>query len=305
MNELDLRHFRIFLAMYAAKNVTRAAEAIGLSQSSVSIVLGQLREHYGDPLFVRTSEGMLPTPRATLLQPVVRQALQLFEQGQEKTGSFDPTQMTRSFRVCMTDVGQMTLLPPLLAKLHRLAPEIKIEVGTLSFQTSRELESGEADMASGFTSHINAGFYQQKLFQEGFVCIASKKHPRIGSKMTLAHFQQEKHVDILLSATSHAIVDRFLRKKGVKRDFAVKVPSFLGLGQVVASSDLIAIVPLRLGAIFAADGGVKVVSLPLKFPTYTVNQYWHDRFHRDAGNVWLRSLVYETASNLPLPEVTT
>ena len=74
----------------------------------------------------------------------------------------------------------------------------------------------------------------------------------------------------------------------------------LGLGQLVASTSLLAIVPLRLGTIFAAENGVQIVSLPIRFPHYSVNQYWHDRYHRDAGNLWLRSVVYETANSLPL-----
>lgn len=300
MSELDLRHLRIFVALCAARNVTRAAEAVGLSQSSVSVVLAQLREHYEDPLFVRTAQGMQPTPRAKLIEPVLRQALQLLDQSLVRPAEFNPAEITRSFRICMTDVGQMTLLPRLLPKIQRLAPNVKIEIANLSFETARQLESGEADLAAGFTAHINAGFYQQKLFDEGFVCIASSNHPRIGKRMTLAQLQQERHVNILLSATSHAIVDKFLERKGVQRVFALKVPSFLGLGQVVAGSSLVAIVPLRLGAIFAAEKGVKVVSLPVRFPSYAVTQYWHDRYHRDPGNAWLRAQIYETAVNLPL-----
>src|SRR5690554_5723589 len=106
MSEPDLRHLRIFLALHAARNVTRAAEAVGLSQSSVSVVLAQLREHYGDPLFVRTSSGMRATPRAEQLAPLVRQALQLLEQSLVQSAAFDPAQISRRFRLCMTDVGQ-------------------------------------------------------------------------------------------------------------------------------------------------------------------------------------------------------
>ena len=114
MSDLDLRHLRIFLALHAAKNVTRAADAVGLSQSSVSVVLGQLRDHYDDPLFVRTSGGMQATPRAEALVPVVRQAMQLLDQSLERPAEFKPAEITRRFRICMTDVGQMTLLPRLL-----------------------------------------------------------------------------------------------------------------------------------------------------------------------------------------------
>lgn len=303
MSELDLRHLRIFVALYATKNVTRAAETVGLSQSSVSVVLGQLRAHYDDPLFVRTSGGMQATPRTESLVPVVRQAIQLLDQSLVRAVEFDPAEINRSFRICMTDVGQMTLLPRLLSKIHQIAPNVRIEVGNLSHETARQLETGETDLAMGFTVDIKAGVYQQKLFDEGFACIVARGHPRITDRMTLAQLQQEKHVKVMLSATAHSIIDKFLDRKGVQRIFAVNVPTFLGLGSVVASSNLVAIVPLRLGAIFAAESGVKIISLPVRFPSYSVIQYWHDRYHRDLGNIWLRSLVYETASDLPLAAV--
>lgn len=300
MSELDLRHLRIFVALHATKNVTRAADAVGLSQSSVSVVLAQLREHYGDPLFVRTSGGMQATPRTEQLLPIVRQALQLLDQSLVRAADFNPAEIKRKFRICMTDVGQFTLLPRLLSKIQPIAPNVSIEVGNLSHETARQLESSEADLAMGFTVDIKAGFYQQKLFDEGFACIVARDHPRIIDRMSLAQLQQEKHVKVMLSATAHWIVDKILERKGVQRTFAVTVPTFLGLGQLVASSDLVAIVPLRLGAIFAAESGVKIVPSPVRFPSYPVVQYWHDRYHRDPGNMWLRSLVFEAATSLAL-----
>jgi DNA-binding transcriptional LysR family regulator len=300
MSELDLRHLRIFLAVYAARNVTRAADAVGLSQSSVSVVLAQLREHYGDPLFVRTSDGMRPTPRAEQLVPLVRQALVLLEQSLVASAEFNPAQITRTFRICMTDVGQMTLLPRLLARVLQLAPHCRVEIGNISHDTARQLESGEADLAMGFTEHLQAGFYRQKLFDEGFACIAARHHPRVVDRISLGQLQQESHVKVLLSATAHSIVDRDLERRRIRRSFAATVPSFLGLGQVVASSELVAIVPLRLAAIFSAEGRIKIVSPPVKLPSYAVHQFWHDRYHRDPGNVWLRSVAYEIATALPL-----
>lgn len=283
--------------------MTRAAEAVGLSQSSVSAVLGQLRDHYSDPLFVRTAAGMAATPRAEQLVPLIRQALVLLEQSLLPKAEFNPADITRTFRLSMTDVGQMTLLPRLLARMLQLAPRATIEVSHLTHHTGRQLESGDADLAIGFTEHMGAGFYRQKLFDEGFACIAARNHPRIVDRISIAELREERHVKVLLSATAHAIVDKVLERRRIQRSFAAAVPGFLGLGQIVATSDLLAIVPLRLAAIFALEGRVKIVSTPVKLPLYAVNQYWHDRYHRDPGNVWLRGVAYEAATSLPLADV--
>lgn len=302
MTELDLRHLRIFLAVHTTRNVTRAAESMGLSQSAVSVVLAQLRDHYGDPLFVRTSVGMNTTPRAEQLVPMVRQALQLLEQSLVHSAEFIPAEITRSFRLCMTDVGQMTLLPRLLARLLHLAPRARIEVVNITHDTARQLESGEADLAMGFTEHLQGGFFCQKVFDEGFACIVARDHPRIIHGITLEQLQQEGHVKVQLSATAHSIVDRILERRRIRRRFAATVPSFLGLGQLVSNSELVAIVPLRLATIFAAESRIKIVSPPLELPSYAVHQFWHDRYHRDPGNMWLRAVAHETAAQLPLAE---
>jgi DNA-binding transcriptional LysR family regulator len=301
IKNFDLNLLRVFAALERERNVSRAAAALGLTQPAISNALQRLRLQCGDPLFVRTSGGMQATPRAEQLAPLVRQALQLLDQSLVRPAAFDPAEITRRFRICMTDVGQMTLLPRLLARVHQVAPKVGIEIANLSHDSARQLETGEADLALGFTNDMRAGgFYQQKLFDEGFVCLVARDHPRVAERMTLAQLRQERHVKVILSATGHAIVDKFLERKGARREFALHVPTFLGLGQVVAASQLAAIVPQRLGAIFAAESRVRIVSLPVRFPSYVVNQYWHDRYHRDPGGAWLRSLVYEAANSLPL-----
>lgn len=303
-NSLDIRHLRIFLALHAAKNVSRAAEQVGLSQSSVSIALGQLREHYNDPLFVRTSGGMRATPRAEQLASPIRQALHLLDGSLTQVADFEPAKMRRRFRISMTDVGQMTLLPRLLLRIHQAAPHATVEVSNLTFDTAQQLESGEVDLAMGFTTDIKAGFYQQKLFDEGFACLVAQDHPRACGRMTLAQLQDEKHVKVLVSATAHTLIDRFLESKGLRREFVVTVPTFLGLSELIASTAFVAIVPLRLAAILEQESGVKIAPVASRFPSYAVKQYWHDRYHRDAANIWLRSVVYETANQIPLPSGT-
>lgn len=301
MSAIDLRHLRVFLELHALRNVSRTAEQVGLSQSSVSVILAQLREHYGDPLFVRTAGGMQATPRAEQLVPILRQALQLLDRSLERSAEFRPADIVREFRLGMTDVGHITILPRVLALIQAQAPGVTLSVRHLSHETSRQLESGELDLAMGFTEDIRARFYQQKLFDEGFACIASRRHPRLGSSMTLEQLSAEPHVRVTLSATAHSIIDRILEREGVSRHIAANVPSFLGLAQVVANSELVAIIPLRLAAVFAAEGEVKVVEPPVYFPPYVVNQYWHERYHRDPANMWLRSVVFQATTALPLP----
>ena len=244
---------------------------------------------------------MQATPRAEQLVPVIRQALHLLDESLTQATDFDPAAMQRRFRISMTDVGQMTLLPSLLLRIQERAPNVSVEVSNLTFDTAWQLESGEVDLAMGFTTDIKAGFYQQKLFDDGFACIVSQSHPRALETMPLAQLQNEKHVKVLVSATAHTVIDRFLDSKGIRREFVVTVPTFLGLSQMIASSELVAIVPLRLAAILVQQSGVKAVSISTRFPTYAVKQYWHDRYHRDVANSWLRSLVYETANPVALP----
>lgn len=301
MSSLDIRHLRVFLELYTLRNVSRTAEQVGLSQSSVSVILAQLRAHYGDPLFVRTAGGMQATPRAEQLVPTLREALQLLDRSLERSAEFRPADIVREFRVGMTDVGHITILPRVLALIQEQAPGVTLSLRHLSHETSRQLETGELDLAMGFTEHMRAGFYQQKLFDEGFACIASRRHPRVGTRMSLEQLSQERHVRVTLSATAHYIIDRILEREGVTRRIAANVPSFLGLAQVVAHTDLVAIIPLRLAAVFAAEGEVKVVEPPIHFPPYIVNQYWHERYHRDPANVWLRSIVFQATTALPLP----
>lgn len=301
MSQIDLRHLRIFLALYASKHVSRAAETVGLSQSSVSVALGQLRQHYQDPLFVRTAHGMQATPRAEQLAPTLRQALQMLDHSLERAPEFRPREISREFQISMTDVGYVTLLPAVLAAVQRLAPRVSIRVRHLSHDTARQLELGEVDLAMGFTSEIKSGFYQQKLLDEGFTCIASRVHPRVGDSLNLEQLAQEKHVRVMVSATAHTLIDRVLERAGVQREFALTIPAFLGVDQIVAGSELLAIVPRRLATAYVAVGAVKRVALPLRLPAYAVNQYWHERFHRDPASIWLRTTAHEAAAGIPFP----
>ena len=292
MIDIDVKDFQILDEIYRTKSVSIAVEKIGLGQPSISIRLGKLRDHFNDPLFVRTANGMQPTPRLEAMIPAIRDALALCAGNAGVPQRFDPATSSHVFRICMTDVGQTVILPKFLAHLRKTAPGVRIETVNLDENAARLLESGDVDIAMGFTVDIPAPFYQQRLFEEGFICMASQHHPRLNDQMRLEDFLDERHIEVVLPrGTGHWILNKALEEQGITRNVVIRVPSFLGVAGIVAHSDLVAIVPAHLGSILAGEGQTKLLTAPIKLPTYPVKQYWHERYHRDPANQWLRNTV--------------
>ena len=291
MPKIELKHLSILAELYKTQSVTKAAANLGLSQPSISVGLARLRRHFGDPLFVRTSAGMKPTPRAEQLVRPLGEALRLVDQTRGGAVPFDPSGSDRTFKICMADLGNMIVLPRLLKHLRKTAPSIRVEVIALSAETPHLLESGAADIAIGVPSRLQAGFYQQRLFREDFVCLARADHPRIRSQLTLKQFLSEEHIALTGPWASPWIIERFLEAKKLRRKVALHVPSFLGLAKLVATTDLVVTVPRRAGNDFSSTAEVKVLAPPVDFPSYLVRQYWHARYHHDPQNKWIRSVI--------------
>lgn len=288
---LDLQWLAVFDAVYRTGSVSRAAERLGIAQAAASTMLNKLRVHFDDRLFTRTAQGMLPTPHAQRIHPHLSEVLAQLAQAHGSQRGFDPAQAQRSFRICMTDISEVVLLPMLLSHLRQQAPGVRIETEIISNASARRLEEGALDLAVGFMPQLDAGFYQQKLFMQNFVCLAASAHPRIGQRLTRKRFELEGHAVVASSGTGHAIVDKTLARLGVQREVAVHLSSFLSVARIVARTELIALVPSALGQILATQEPVRLLSLPFALPSYAVKQHWHTRFHEDAGNAWLRRTV--------------
>jgi DNA-binding transcriptional LysR family regulator len=185
----------------------------------------------------------------------------------------------------------LTLLPTLLKRLKRIGPSIGITLRNISDRTQALLESGEVDLAVGFIPPRGAGFCGQRLFQDRFICALRVDHPRIGKTLTIKQFEAESHVAVTTSGTGHSIVEETLQARHVSRSVDLHVPSFIGLGPIIASTDLIAILPEQLGTFFAQAGRVKLVELPFYIPSYFIYQLWHERMRHDPASQWFRKLI--------------
>jgi DNA-binding transcriptional LysR family regulator len=293
---LDVRMLRLFEALYTARSVTRAAEQLGLSQPTVSIGLARLRKHYGDPLFVRIAEGMVPTPFSESLIGSVRDLLEHLRRIAHWEVGFDPDTAVRRFRISMTDASHITLLPKLLAEVRTLAPGVQIEAARLDSGLAEALQSGAIDLALGLIPGLDADFYQQTLFRQDWICIAKAKHPRLSKGLSLTRYSELDHVGIV-AGTGQKLLDDTVTQLTIERRIALQIPSFLGLSTILASSDLVATLPRQIGTTLAELGGLKVFECPMPIPDFLVKQHWHARYHNDPGNRWLRGICARLFGN--------
>ncbi|KQP14702.1 LysR family transcriptional regulator [Pseudorhodoferax sp. Leaf267] len=293
MAKLDLEWLKVFDGIWQTASVSKAAERQGIAQAAASTALNKLRAHFGDRLFERTALGMQPTPHAQKIQPALREALAQLEQARTSREAFDPPRTQRRFRICLTDISEVVLLPRLLEHLGQAAPQVGIETEIVSAGSARRLEDGEVDLAVGFMPQLEAGFYGQTLFRQNFVCLAARDHPRIAGKLSKKAFAAEAHAVVSSSGTGHAIVDKTLLRQGIERRVVLQLSSFLGVARIVAQTELLAVVPRILGEVLATQEPVQLIEPPFALPDYAVKQHWHARFHADDGNAWLRRTLAE------------
>ncbi len=285
----DARILVLFDEIYRSQSMTRAAARLELSQPTASIWLAKLRREWHDPLFVRTSTGMQPTPRADALIGPAREALALLRRLSGDVPAFDATSANRNFRICMTDASHVTMLPRLLAVVRAAGSEVRLDALSISSATARMLETGDADLALGFVPGLEAGFHAQQLYMQDFICLVNTNHPRITSTFSARAYRDEAHIGILSSA-SYPMLQSALKRQRINRRVQLELPGFLGVTAIVSSTDLIATVPRTIGEELARSGSVRIFPCPVKVPNFPVKQYWHTRYHHDPGLRWLRGV---------------
>ncbi|KGC06637.1 MULTISPECIES: LysR family transcriptional regulator [Burkholderia] len=286
----DLKLLQLFDLLYDVRSVTRVAEQLGQSQPTVSIWLGHLREHLHDPLFIRTPGGMAPTPQADALIGPCREILESLRRFTAWEIAFDPATAQRRFRICMTDASHVTLLPRLLAHVRAQAPGVRLEAARIDGNTERALESGEADLAIGYVPWLGGGIYQQKLYDQDWICLVNRHHPRIRGRLGVKQYRSEGHVAIT-AGTGAQLLEQALRQARIERDVVLELPGFLGLGAIVQTTDLITTLPRHIGETLAQVNDLAVHACPIPVDGFAVRQHWHARYHHEAGNRWLRGVV--------------
>ena len=294
IRQLDLNLLVAFHAMSEHRSVTRAAEAIGLSQPAMSAALSRLRLLFNDALFVKTGAGLQPTPRAIELDGAVRRVIDTVKSDILPAPAFDPRRDSKLFTLVTPDIAEVHFLPKILACFAEEAPHCDLRTLSMPRQAAAEtLESGAADLAIGYLPDLQkAGFFLQKLFRNDYVCIVRGGHPTVGERLTLKTYLAASHAVVSPDGREH-LLDQFLQRRGLKRRVLVGLSHFMSLLPIIETSDLVATVPRDLANICVRHADIRIVDPPFKAPVVEVHQFWHRRFHHDVANIWLRGRVQQ------------
>lgn len=299
--ELDLNLLPVLDALIRVRNVSRAAEELGMSQSAVSHALKRLRLFFGDQLFLKTGSGMQPTPRALALQAPVLAVMGTVRGELLVREGFDAASSRRVFSLCLTDMGELIFLPRLIERLRAQAPGCTLRTLQIPIQQiDYALESGAADLALGSLHSMPGGLFQQQLFMRSFVTIVNRRNRAIGDTLTRAQYLALEHIVVSLSGRIEDAYDGIVDQLAGPRRVYLTTPHFLTVPMIIEQNpDLIATVPRELATRFAGYNSIRTVETPVDVPPFAIRQHWHPRFQHDAANVWLRRLVKEVFDTHP------
>lgn len=298
---LDLNLLRVFNAVMTEQNLTRAANRLAMTQPAVSNALRRLRESLGDELLIRTAHGVKPTSRAELLWPAVRKALLELEEAVAPDQSFDPMHAQSTFRIAMADATAALWLPSLVRKIEQEAPGINVRMAPLTTREPRPaLLRSDIDLAIGYfpgvVAQLTAGqtasvspIRHEQLYSGKYVCVMRKGHPLADQDLTLDTYCAAHHLLVSFSGRAHGLVDERLAQLGRERRILLTVNQFFTAGRVVASSDLITVLPRHLLASTGIADAIVTKELPFPMPTVHIDMLWHERDTRNPAHKWLRA----------------
>jgi DNA-binding transcriptional LysR family regulator len=297
LRNIDLNLLVVFQEVFQERQISMAAKHLRLSQSAVSNALARLRRTLNDELFVRTSQGMQPTPFAMQLADPVAAALANVSLALNPQEPFSPATSARRFTLAMTDVGEVYFMPVLIETLSSLAPDVQIStVRASTIDLKAEMEVGRVDLAIGAFDDVSTALYQRRLFRQHYVSMFRAGHPLGQGALTLKRFLAAKHLLVSSLESPYGRINQMLEKAGVRAATKFSVPHFTAVPYIVSTTDLVVTVPQKLAERAAAPFNLEYLRPPLRLPSLQTNVFWHRRFNQDDGNQWLRGLVAEIFS---------
>jgi DNA-binding transcriptional LysR family regulator len=301
LRDVDLNLLLAFDALMRERHVTRAAERLDISQSSMSVSLAKLRDLLGDEILVRAGGSLAPTELALAMWPRVQEAILAVERAFEPAARFDPATATDKFRLIVIDYIDFMLMPAVMRAIRLQAPGVRIEMLQPNPHHFGEmLAAGELDLAISYFPQPPEYLKTRRLFSDRFVGICAAGHPVLQEQLDVARFCDLPHVTIEPDSAQiyNVQIDAALEPHGRKRNVRMVKPNFLALPFVLATSDLVSCIPARLARRMTGMAQVALFDLPVDLPSFDVRMLWHPRTANSPAHEWLRGVVLECSRSL-------
>ena len=298
LRSIDLNLLLVFDAVFQEKNITKAGKKIGPTQSSVANALTRLRGHLNDELFVRGTDGMRPTQRATELAESIR--LTLFSlQNILDPQKFNPMTEKRVFRIAAVDYFSVIVAPKLANYLSQHAPGVDVRIIASAMSTTEILDNGDADFSVGLSSDLPDRFGSELLITDSLICMVRENHPLAGKIPTVEEYADAQHLVLSLRGDAHTVVDDELAKRNLSRRVAMTVSSSAVIPAIVEESDLIVTAPAKIIRRYANPKSF-IFNSPIKLPDRLIHldMAWHKRLSVHPAHVWFKETLLNIASSL-------
>ncbi|WP_448563633.1 LysR family transcriptional regulator [Thalassotalea ganghwensis] len=307
ISKIDLNLLIYFDVLLREKNVTRAASQLSITQPAMSNGLKRLRTLFNDPILVRTSDGMAPTERARALAPTIRKILLELEEALQGEEEFNVDKSHRVFRLMASDYAASTLLPTLLRKINKIAPNVTIDIMTPSDVNFHDVEAGKIDMAINRFDELPQSFHQKTIWRDTFSCLLSADN-EVVEKFNLNSYLASKHVWVSKTGFGVGVgmdpkdvqklgwVDEALSRLGKKRDIKVFTRNYHVAMQLAYEDGLVATLPTRAALLHKDDNNYTILKPPFDIPDIELKMIWSPLLHHDASHIWFRQLVIEAAN---------
>jgi len=296
--KLDLKLLLALQALLEERNVTRAGERVGLSQSATSHALSRLRQVFHDPLLVRSGQDMLTTPRAeALIEPLQNILVNIEQLIQPPT--FDPKTAKGTIHIASSDYSTCVILPTVVKQIEQEAPHLNLVCQHWSSESFDFLKDGTLDIGFVALSILqDQQFHCQELFTDDLVCVVRAAHPVLEQGLTLESFVSYSHALVSIPQSSKSYIDTALEALGMQRRIMLKVAHFFAAPLIVAQSNLILLTPRRVATLFAQFANLAMLESPIKMQDYSYGQIWHPRHQNDLQHLWLRKLIVAETQKL-------
>ncbi len=290
--QVDFAALRVLRLVHGHLSFTRAAEALGTTQSAVSYTIERLRRAFDDPLFVRQGAGIVATERCNEIVEEAARMLDRFAALSAPRG-FDPARAEASVTISCNHYERVTVVPWLMRALRARAPGLRLRIISSTVRGKEQLSRGESDLLIGPIRIEDAGFFGRRLMEDHYVCVMDRDNPLAQENLDAARFVAAPQAVVTYGGNWRSAYLLEMERAGVAPNMVAEVPSPANLPQLLAGNDLIATVPARVARAFGA--GLVTRDCPFPAP-FGIDLYWTGRTHHAPMHRWLRGLIAEAAA---------